>query len=378
MRLRAGIRLSCWKAAGVGWGASGRNGGQIIPGLREGAVGLVARHGVEIARRLFAVVDEARDLVVDLIGQHHIECDLKLTGHLHTVTRPRDFAKMEAEVACLESVMSYRHMRLLNAAATRAELAVEDNYGALLDTRGGHMHPLNYTLGLADAARRAGVRIFEHSKAVTLRSSSGVEVSTARGRVRSRYTVLACDALLGDLEPNLARRIMPVGNYIVATEPLAKPEALITHDRAVSDNRFVVNYFRLSADGRMLFGGGEKYSPRPPRDIASFVQPYMLKLFPQLAAARIDHAWGGLVSITTTRLPHIGRMGDVFFAQGYSGRGVVLTTLAGKLLAEAMAGHAERFDLFAEITPPAFPGGTLLRSPLYVLGMLWYALRDRL
>jgi gamma-glutamylputrescine oxidase len=188
--------------------------------------------------------------------------------------------------------------------------------------------------------------------------------------------VLACDALLQGLDPVLDAKIMPVANYIVATEPLDEP--VIPDDYAVSDSRFIVNYFRQSADGRLLFGGGERYSPNPPGDIVGFVRKFMLRVFPQLVGRRIDYGWGGMVSVTTTRLPHFGRLGETFYAHGYSGQGVVLSTLAGKLIAEAMAGTAERFDLFTGIAPPAFPGGTALRYPLHVLGMLWYALRDRL
>ena len=362
----------------IGWGASGRNGGQIIPGLRKGAVELVGRYGVERGRQLFTLAVEARDLVVEIIRRHAIACDLKLTGHLNTAIRPGDLEGFAAEVECLETVMRYPHAEVLDAAATGAELSAAGYHGALLDRHGGHLHPLNYTLGLAAAARAAGVRIFEDAAVRTLDNGRQVVAATAQGRVRARFGVMACDALLGRLEPDLAVRIMPVANYIVATEPLAAPADLIAQDRAVSDNRFVVNYFRLSADGRLLFGGGEKYTVRPPADIAGFVRRHLLRVFPQLADTRIDHAWGGLVSVTMTRLPHVGRTGNLFFAHGYSGQGVVLTTLAGRLLAEAMAGTSERFDLFAGMAPPPFPGGTALRGALHTLGMLWYALRDRL
>ena len=239
------------------------------------------------------------------------------------------------------------------------------------------MHPLNFTLGLARAAERAGVRIYEHSPAVALTGKGPVHITTPMGEVRARHVVLAGDALLHGLFHRVNSRIMPVANYIAATAPLANPEALIPSDAAVSDSRFVVNYFRRSADGRLLFGGGERYSPRPPRDIAAFVRPHMLATFPQLKDVAIEQAWGGMVSVTMTRLPHIGREGEVYFAHGYSGMGVILSVLAGKLLVEAMAADTSRFDLFAQLEPPAFPGGVALRGPLHVLGMLWYALRDR-
>jgi gamma-glutamylputrescine oxidase len=203
-------------------------------------------------------------------------------------------------------------------------------------------------------------------------------VFTARGSVQAAHAVLAGDALLEGLAPKVNRRIMPVANYLAATAPLADPRALIPKDAAVSDSRFVVNYYRLSADGRLIFGGGERYTPQPPRDIAAFARRHMEAVFPQVRGVAIDHAWGGLVSITQTRLPHVGRDGAVLFAHGYSGLGVILSTLAGKLLVEAILGETARFERFASLEPPPFPGGTALRGPLHVLGMLWYALRDRL
>ena len=190
--------------------------------------------------------------------------------------------------------------------------------------------------------------------------------------------MLAGDALLEGLAPRVNTRIMPVANYVVATAPLQNARDLIPSDAAVSDTRFVVNYYRLTPDGRLLFGGGERYSREPPADIAAFVRPHLEATFPSLKGVAIDHAWGGLVSITLTRLPHVGRDGQVWFAHGYSGMGAILSTLAGKLLAEAISGETARFDLFAGVEPPAFPGGVALRGPLHVLGMLWYALRDRL
>jgi gamma-glutamylputrescine oxidase len=284
---------------------------------------------------------------------------------------------MEAEARCLATTMNYPHVDLLSAAQAGDQVATA-YHGGLLDRRGGHMHPLNYTLGLAGAAQSAGAVIHEGSEVTGLATAGGVRVRTRAGAVRARHAVLAGDALLRGLCPQVSQRIMPVANYIAATAPLPDPGALIPHDVAVSDSRFVVNYYRLSADGRLLFGGGERYSPKPPGDIAAFVRGHMEAVFPQLRGVAIHHAWGGLVSVTQTRLPHVGRRGEVLFAHGYSGLGVVLSTLAGKLLVEEILGDSRRFDLFGAIEPPPFPGGVALRGPLHVLGMLWYALRDRL
>jgi len=370
---KAGLSVVLLEGGRIGWGASGRNGGQIIPGLRKGAAELVAMLGAERAKALFDVALEARDLVAGLIADYAIDCDLKLT------VKASDLPHFEAEVRCLEEVMGYRDAAFLDAAAARA-LVDTPYHGGLVDRRGGHMHTLNYTLGLARAAAGAGVTLHEQSPAVALEQGGGrVRVVTASGAViNARHAVLAGDALLNGLCGRVNSRIMPVANYVVATAPLADPAALIPSDVAVSDSRFVVNYYRLTADGRLLFGGGERYTPDPPADMAAFVRPHLEATFPQVRGVAIDYAWGGLVSVTMTRLPHIGREGEVLFAHGYSGMGVILSTLAGKLLVEAIGGEASRFDQFAALEPAAFPGGTALRGPLHVLGMLWYALRDRI
>jgi gamma-glutamylputrescine oxidase len=361
----------------VGWGASGRNGGQMIPGLRKSAVDLVKALGVERARALLDLAFEARDLVLGFIEDEGVDCDLKTAGHLLGASKASDIKWMEAEAACLAEVMNYPHIAVLSAAAARAEVDTP-YHGALVDRRGGHMHPLNYTLGLAKAARAAGVIIHEQSVVSRLETGASVRAVTGSGSVFAAHAILAGDALLEDLLPRVNSRIMPVANYVAATEPLRDPAALIAHDMAVSDSRFVVNYYRLSADGRLLFGGGERYTPDPPRNIADFVRGHMEAVFPQLRGVAITHAWGGLVSVTCSRLPHMGRQGEVLFAHGYSGLGVLLSTLGGKLLVEALLGRSERLDRFASLEPAPFPGGAALRGPLHVLGMLWYAMRDRL
>lgn len=371
-----GFSVVLLEAGKIGWGASGRNGGQMIPGWRKGAVELIAKFGGMRAKVLFELALEARALTLERITKSGIQCDLHETGHLTLASKPADLSWMRAEVDALSKTMQYDATRVLSAADARDAVDAQQFHGGLLDEGGGHLHPLNYVLGLAQAARDAGVRLYEDSRVLRVETERGVVAHTDGGVVRARYGVLACDALLEQLEPRLAARIMPVANYLIATAPLAK--APISADRAVSDSRFVVNYFRMSGDGRLIFGGGERYTPEPPADIAAFGRKHLVAVFPQLANVEIDHAWGGLVSISMSRLPHVGRYGDLFFAHGYSGQGVLLPALTGKVLVEAMAGTAERFDMLSSIAPPEFPGGAALRSPLYVLGMLWYALRDRL
>ena len=373
----AGLSVVLLEGGRIGWGASGRNGGQMIPGLRKGAHELVRLYGVERGKALFDLAVEARDLVVDLIARHAIDCDLSLTGHLEAAVKPRSLRDMEAEVRCLTEVMHYPHAELVDAAAARR--IVDTPYeGGLLDKAGGHYQPLNYTLGLARAARAAGVALYEDSIATSLtRDGAFVTISTKAGSVRARHAVLAGDAYLAGLS-RAEDWIMPVGSYIAVTAPLGNAVGLIPSNAAISDSRFVVNYYRLTADGRLLYGGRERYSPSAPGDIAGFVRPRIEETFPALKGVAIDYAWGGLVSITMSRLPHLAREGNVLIAQGYSGLGAILSTLAGKLVAEEITGPSERFARFAAVAPPRFPGGPALRGPLHVLGMLYYALRDRL
>lgn len=372
-----GVAVRLLEAARIGWGASGRNGGQIIPGLRWGALAIEARLGRERGGALYQLARSAVPLVTGLIARHGIDCDLTLSGHLTTAQRARDVADFAAEAAAAAR-LGCAGLIVLDAAAMRDAVA-SPGHGALIDPQGGHFHTLNYTLGLARAAASAGATLHEASPALALdRGTGGVAVITPAGRLRAAQLILAGDALLGPLLGRVHSRIMPVANFIVATEPLPDGGArLIPGNQAVSDNRFVVNYFRRTADGRLLFGGGERYSPAPPADMAGFVRPFLERAFPMLAGVAITHAWGGLVSITRHRLPDLGRDGPIWWAHGYSGQGAVLSTLGGTLLARAMLGDPTGFDRFAAVAPPAFPGGQRWRAPLHVAGMLWYALRDR-
>ncbi|MFO1255469.1 MAG: FAD-binding oxidoreductase [Sphingomonadaceae bacterium] len=375
----AGYSVALLEAHRIGWGASGRNGGQMIAGMRWAAPDLVQAFGRDRAARLIGLANTAGHMVRKRIERHAIACDLR-QGHFHAAAKPGHLDDMRRELDLLQDLLAYQGASIVSAADVGDFVASPIYHGGMIDMNGGHLHPLNYALGLADAAEAAGAQIFEGSAAIRVDHGSPVRVTTARGTVTARHAVLACDAFMGDLIPELAGMTMPVANYNVATARLdeAAAKALIPSGAAVADSKFVLNYFRLSADNRLIFGGGEKYSPRPPADVAGFVRPYLEQVFPQLKGVEIEHAWGGLVGVTLNRLPQFGRIGNSFYAHGWSGHGVLLTTLAGELIAQAMRGHAERFDLFAGLPRRAFPGGRWLRHPLYVAGMLYYALRDRL
>jgi len=372
-----GFRVVLLEGGRIGWGASGRNGGQIIPGLRQGPRELAKRYGQDEAKRLFTLAVSARDLVVDLILEKRIETDLVLTGHIHAV-RDGDLDDLRREADFAAQAMGYPHLAALDRCDLAEELTTDHYDCGLLDREGGHFHPLNYTLGLAKAAAEAGVVIYENSPVIALKNNNIVEAKTASGTVTAPLGVLACDALLGRLEPSLAGRIMPIASHVVVTERLSPEHVPILKNRAISDSYFSVNYYRMTADNRLLFGGGERYFPIKANEIAPIVRKPLEKIFPRLAGVAIERAWGGLVSITTSRLPDIGRKGALLYAQGYSGQGAILSTLAGKLMAEAAAGTAGDFDVMSRIRPSAFPGGMALRTPLHVLGMMWYGLRDRL
>jgi gamma-glutamylputrescine oxidase len=376
----AGLDVVLLEAQRVGWGASGRNGGQLGSGQRRDQLWLERRHDRAAARLLWDMGEEAKALVRALVARHGIDCALK-PGVIQAAHKPRLVAELHGEAERLSRDYGYDAISPLDREAMRAAVASGSYHGGTIDRGAGHLNPLNLALGLARAAAGAGARIHEASRATALEGRDPARVMTASGAVKARFVLLAGNGYLGQLAPEVASRVMPINNFIVATEPLgeARARALIRDDAAVADTRFVVNYFRLSEDRRLLFGGGESYGRRFPRDIAGLVRPRMLQVFPQLAKAAITHAWGGTLAITMDRMPAFQRLGrNVLSAGGYSGHGLALAVLAGRLMAEAVAGTASRFDALAALPQPRFPGGSAFRAPLLALAMGWYALRDRL
>jgi gamma-glutamylputrescine oxidase len=375
-----GYRVVLLEAARVGWGASGRSGAQALFGLAAGEEKIEALLGADDARRAWDMTVEGLDLMQALIAKHGIECDY-VGGQMHVAVKARQVSELARWVDRIHERYRYTSLRFVAQDEVRAQIASDRYLAGTHDPRSGHLHPLNYTLGLAAAATRAGARLFEGSRALAWEGGETVRVRTAGGSVRCRHLALCGNAWLGDTAPSLARRIMPVGTYIVATEPLgeARARALIANDAAVTDINWVLDYFRRSRDHRLLFGGRVSYSGLDPFNTANATRQRMLQVFPQLRDARIEYSWGGYVDITMNRAPDFGRLApNVYYLQGFSGHGITLTGIAGKLLAEAIAGTAERFDVFSRIPHREFPGGALLRRPALVLAMLWYRLRDLL
>jgi gamma-glutamylputrescine oxidase len=365
----------------IGWGASGRSGAQAIHGIAAGQSKLERLIGAAAARTVWDVSVEGLALMKELIARHHIDCDW-VDGYMLAAIKARHERELHAELEELQQRLGYQSVRYVPLEEVRSLLGTDRYIGALYDSNSGHLHPLNYTLGLAAAAEHVGVRICEGTRAAGFRQGTGsVRVRTPRGEVRARHLVLCGNVYLGSTAPALTSKIMAVSTYIIATERLGEERArqLIANNSAVSDMNWVLDYFRLSADRRLLFGGRVNYSGLASFDAPTATRDRMLKVFPQLADVRIDYSWGGHVDITTNRAPNFGRLAaNVYYLQGFSGHGIALTGIAGKLVAQAIAGTAERFDVFAKIPHASFPGGAALRRPALVLAMLYYRLKDLL
>ncbi len=375
-----GYKVTVLEANRVGWGASGRNGGHVGTGQRADQSSLEKWVGRETAGSLWQLGLDAVDLVCELINTHHIDCELGV-GNLHMAAKKSHARDLEHEVEQLTRDYGYTKASYVDREELAELTSASGMYGGMLDTGARHLHPLKYAHGLAGAASRLGVTIYEQSPAITWRDEPQAEVNTPEGSVTAKVLVLACNGYLGKLAPAIAGNIMPINNFVIATEPLSpEQQRAVTRDNhSLSDSLFVINYWKLSGDGRLLFGGGENYTSRFPRDIKAFVRPYMLKIYPELADVKIDYGWGGTLGITMNRMPDFGRIGSrIFYAQGFSGHGVPTATMAGKLLASAIDGDSEKFDLMTSVPTHRFPGGTLLRWPGLVAGMLYYSLLDKL
>ncbi|MBB5752328.1 NAD(P)/FAD-dependent oxidoreductase [Prosthecomicrobium pneumaticum] len=376
----AGVDVVLLEAERVGWGASGRNGGQLHTGQRRDQDWLEARLGLAPARALWTMAEEAKALVHDLIARHGIDAEWR-PGLVEAVHKRRMVPHERAYAERLARDYGYRDAEWLEPDRLAAMIGTDAYFGGRLDRGAGHLHPLKFAQGLARAAAKAGARLHEGTRVRRLATGAKPTLETARGRVTADIVVLAGNGYLDGIDGTVEARVLPIKNFILTTEPIGAGAAggLLPGGEAVSDSRFVVYYWRPTADGRLLFGGGETYSRTDPRDLFAFVRRHLLRIYPGLADTPISHAWGGTLAVTVKRLPYIRRARPgVYVASGYSGQGVALAPYGGKILAEAIRGDPARLDTFAALPAPAFPGGTLLRYPALVAGMTWYALRDRI
>ena len=377
---RRGVDVVVLEQSLLGWGASGRNGGQVHVGMRRDQQWLEASVGIDDARRHWRYALDAREHLDWLMSEYGIQCQYR-AGLLHADHRARFEAETRRHVEFMRERYGYDSLRFVGRDELRSMVASDDYHCGSFDSYSGHLHALDLALGIGRAAASHGARLHEQVEVTDVRRvANGYRVATNAGELTAARVVLACNGYLRRLAPAVERHVMPINNFVAVTEPLgAAARQLITNDCAVSDSRFVVNYFRVTPDDRLLFGGGENYSYRFPRDIGAFVRPHMLGIFPQLAEARIEYAWGGTLGITPTRMPWVRELGAGFVnASGFSGLGVALAPYTGKVVADALCGERAAFDLLGRVPVPAFPGGPALRWPTLVAAMLFYALRDRL
>jgi glycine/D-amino acid oxidase-like deaminating enzyme len=376
-----GFSVALLEARNIGWGASGRNGGQLIRGVGHDLAQFAPIIGQEGVRELKLMGLEAVDIVRRRIERHAIDCDLTW-GYCDLANKPTELQGFVEEAEELRSLGYTHEMQTLNADQMHTVVGSRHYVGGLIDMGSGHLHPLNLALGEARLALQLGVKLYEHSPAIRIDYGPKVRVHTAQGCVTANHLVLGCNAYIDNLNRELGGKVLPAGSYIIATEPLSVEQArqILPRNMAVCDQRVALDYFRLSADRRLLFGGACHYSGHDPKDIAAYMRPKMLKVFPQLESVKIDYQWGGMIGIGANRLPQIGRLKEqpnVFYAQAYSGHGLNATHLAGQLLAQAISGQESRgFELFESVPHITFPGGRYLRSPLLALGMLWHRFKE--
>jgi gamma-glutamylputrescine oxidase len=376
--LEHGFSVTVLEAARVGFGASGRNGGQIVNSYSRDIDVIERTVGKREAELLGAMAFEGGRIIRERVARYGIQCDLKDGGVFAALTS-KQMGHLEGQQRLWERYGN-TSLELLDQRRIREVVNCDSYIGGLLDMSGGHIHPLNLALGEAAAVEALGGRIFEQSAAIRIDRGANPVVHTATGQVRAKFVIVAGNAYLGNLVPELAAKSMPCGTQVITTAPLSDELAhsLLPQDYCVEDCNYLLDYYRLSADKRLIFGGGVVYGARDPANIEAIIRPKMLKAFPQLKDVKIDYAWTGNFLLTLSRLPQVGRLGDnIYYSQGCSGHGVTYTHLAGKVLAEALRGQAERFDAFAGLPHYPFPGGQLLRTPLTALGAWYYSLRDR-
>lgn len=376
-----GYSVALIEANRISWGATGRNGGQIIGGIGHNAEQFEKRIGAAGVRAIYDMGNECCEIIRDRVAKYHIDCDLTW-GYCDVALKPRHLRDFE-QTKNYHEKMGYAHsLEMLDGSAVKNEVNSDNYIGGLLNRNGwGHAHVLNLCLGEARAAESLGVKLFEQSRVIKIDQGSSPVVYTERGQVRAKHLVLCGNAYMGDLVPKLSSRVLPSNSSVITTEPLseAQAQAIMPGNRAVCDPRTALDYFRLTKDRRLLFGGLSNYTGLEPKNLEHTMRAKMLKVFPTLKDVRIDYGWSGQMGIGLNRMPQLGRLqGNVYYMQAYSGHGVAPTHMMGRIAAEMIAGQAERFDVFSKINHWPFPGGKLLRRPGLAIGMLYYKMLDAL
>ncbi|WP_137152654.1 FAD-binding oxidoreductase [Devosia sp. FKR38] len=375
-----GFKVVIVEAAEVGWGASGRNGGQVVNGLNASLETIERRYGTSTANFVGGLVQEGAGIIYDWVARYGIDCDLK-RGNIYAAYTAQHMRGLEDKQALWRRHGMDDH-EILDQEGIRRHIGSTAYVGGMIDHSGGHMHPLNLALGEAKAFESLGGVIHERSPVTKVeQDGAGARVITAQGRVTAKAVLVCGNAYLGNVVPELTARVMPVSTQMMATAPLGKEraEALLPSGMCVEDVRYILDYFRLSADHRLIFGGGVVYGGTDPADVVAKLRPNLDKVFPQLKDVTIDYAWSGNFALSFSRVPQLGRLGErVYFAHGYSGHGITGSHLFGRILGEAVRGDLTRFDTFASLPWIPFPGGRMFRAQYSTLGSWWYALKDRL
>jgi len=370
-----GYKVVVLEAEDLSWGASGRSGGQIIAGAGEDGASMLKLLGKEDARKAFDISLEAIDLIRDRVSKYNIDCDLK-SGQMEVAARPKHMPHLRHAAELMQNEFSYP-IEVIDAERTAEKTGSEAYHGAIFDPNGGHLHPMNYTLGMALAAQNQGAQLFQHSPATELQYGQKVLVKTPQGSVQSDFLVIAANAYLNKLEPKISRYMMPVGSYICATSPLDK--SILPADCAVFDSRNLFSYFRKDGEGRLLWGGRTGLTDKYPQNLEAIMRERIAAVYPQLNDVKFEKSWGGNVSTTVHRMPHFGRLQpNVYFAQGYSGHGVAMSGIGGATIARAIMGQAEQFDVLSRFPVKALPDNKLAHSIGLAAALIYFRIRDAL
>ena len=373
----AGFRVVVIEAAKVGWGASGRNGGKMVHSYSRDIDVIEKTHGMRVAAAMGEMAFEGARVIRERVAKYNIACDLK-DGGVYAAKTAKKVAGLHEHKALWDKYGKL-DMQFVEGPDIQNYVKTDEYKAILIDSTGGHIHPLNLALGEATAFESLGGVIFEQSPVINIDRGDTAVVKSAQGEVHAKFVIIACNAYIGELEPKLSAKAMPCGTQVVATAPLPNWQDVLPSDYCVEDTNYLLDYYRLSADKRLIFGGGVVYGAKDPADIEAHIRPNLERTFPQLTGVKIDYAWTGNFLLTLSRLPQVGRLeNNIYYAQGCSGHGVTYTHLIGRVLSEAIRGQTERFDVFAKLPHMPFPGGRLLRVPFTAIGALWYDMRDRL